>query len=138
MVLGVDPGETTGVSIVSGADVLLVDQLPTKTVHDGVLAIYALLESNPGITRLICEDYRVYEWEAQTHTWANLHTPKLIGAIECLCMCRDIPFSTRMAHDAKEFVTDEKLKMWKIYQHTANKQHGRDALRHAIYSILFD
>jgi hypothetical protein len=41
-----------------------------------------------------------------------------------------------MAHQAKGFVTDEKLKAWGFYQ--KGVRHARDSIRHACYFLLFD
>jgi hypothetical protein len=40
-----------------------------------------------------------------------------------------------MATKAKGFVTDRKLKAWKIYE--KNNSHARDSLRHAIFTQIF-
>lgn len=134
-VVGVDPGETTGICVFNGCELLGSDQLTTKGLEEGIDALAKYLRTNkPDIVSI--EDYRVYSWESDKHKWAALHTPKLIGAVYTICYLRDIPIKMRMAQAAKGFVTDEKLKAWGLYKKA--KRHSRDAMRHAIYSLIFE
>ena len=84
---------------------------------------------------MVCENYRVYGWLVQQHSWAELHTPKLIGAIACLAYISNTPIHYQMASEGKGWVTDTKLKEWNMYN--AGQKHARDAIRHACYYLLF-
>lgn len=134
-VVGIDPGETTGICCFEGPDLLDARQLKTKDAADGGAQILRYIkEWNPNV--LVVEDYRVYAWKTQDHTWASLHTPRLIGILEYIGQTECIPVVKRMAQQAKGFCTDDKLKAWGLYQ--KGQRHSRDAIRHAVYYLLFD
>lgn len=140
-VIGIDPGETTGICLFLGEKLIRAEQLRTKPLGDGITAIgdwvskhVHSVEGNP---QCYCsyEDYRIYDWKSNTHKWSELHTPKLIGAIECLMLQFGIPCESRMAVAAKGFFTDDKLREWGLYK--LAKRHSRDAIRHALYQMVF-
>jgi hypothetical protein len=148
-----DPGETTGMAVFRGPDfrLLLCGQLDTAELGRGVEALQELLRSVLGAqtsgveagaetgsprTYVVIEDYKVYGWKTEQHTWAELHTPKLIGAFVTLCIMYNLPYSMQMAVQAKQFCTDDKLKAWGLYK--PGLRHARDAIRHGIYFTLFD
>ena len=133
-VLGLDPGETTGMCLMTGEVLEEEAQLRTNNIEAGIHCLSEVLE-NYAPDVVAYEDYRVYAWEAEKHKWAALHTPKLIGALVTLCLLKEIPCYGRMAYAAKNFVTDEKLKAWGLY--TKGKKHTRDATRHAVYQLVF-
>jgi hypothetical protein len=86
-------------------------------------------------TEVVMEDYRVYAHRVQQHMGSALLTPRLIGAIENMCITIGIPYHKQMAGEAKQFVTDVKLKSWGMYP--AGLKHARDAIRHGCYYIIF-
>lgn len=133
-VLGLDPGETTGVCVMKGHELLHTEQLDTKNYNNSAKS-FNLLIKHWGINQIACEDYRVYAWESDKHKWANLHTPKLIGLILGVAWFNFVDVSLRMAIDAKQFVTDDKLEQWGLWQ--KGQRHARDAIRHAIYNQIF-
>lgn len=137
--LALDPGETTGWSLFEAhAD---CDDVVTMTMH-GQITCTPL---NTGIDRiehllkttqpnfLVYEQYRVYSWKSATHSWSELHTPKLIGAI--VTVARNIPQADQMAQVAKSFVTDDKLREWGYW--LPGMRHARDSIRHALYWLMF-
>ena len=142
LTLGIDPGGTTGVCAYEGINRLESSQLNTKTLDDGIRRLKSWLNSyyiaygGKQEIRIICEDYRVYSWHAEDHAWRELHTPKLIGAIHCICQeLSGIKLVYQMAQHGKSFITDDKLKAWGLYDE--GLQHARDANRHALNFILF-
>lgn len=133
-VVGIDPGETTGICCLQGGKFIAAEQLPTKELLPGIDEVAGWLkEYDPDV--VVMEDYRVYSWESDKHKWAALHTPKLIGAVHTICYYQRRPLTLRMAQAAKGFVTDKKLEEWGLYKKA--KRHSRDALRHAIYHLIF-
>ena len=132
--LALDPGETTGYAIFHEQELKEAGQQPTKDVGKAFLLIKRLVYDNK-ITDLVMEDYRIYAWKKESHTWASLHTPRLIGAIEGLCAEFEMQAHKQMAHTAKTFVNDNKLKAWDFW--LPGSPHARDAIRHGCYFILF-
>ena len=137
--LSIDPGETTGIAFFEFKwDIWHVKQWEEKTPDLTVTTsrfTEVLRDYDPDL--LVVEDYRVYSWKAKDHTWSDLHTPRVIAAIEVLAAQRGLsPVVKQMAQLAKGFCTDEKLKEWELY--VRGKKHARDAVRHACYFILFN
>lgn len=145
--LALDPGETTGYAIFYcvGWEVRLIKygQLPCTPLEKGIEAIREVIKETQQISsrdvpacdvRVVYEDYKVYAWKANAHSWESLHTPQLIGCIRMACKDNNIPVSTQMAQQPKGFVTDEKLHQWGFYQ--KGVKHARDAIRHGLYYLL--
>ena len=139
-ILAFDPGETTGFARFhpdgDGNITIFMAQLDTKDRSEGARTLKALMTSGPLLNPLVvCEDYRVYGHKAESHSWAGLHTPKLIGRIEQITDDFGIPMVTPMAGEAKGFATDELLKGWDLYE--PGMRHARDAVRHLVTRLFF-
>lgn len=141
-VIGIDPGETTGVCCFDDHKLVDARQLPTglmpmaaRTVREYIKE-YSSLSNTQRTVHIVMESYRVYSWKADEHAWAGLHTPRLIGAIELVCSDLGLSLKTQSAQQGKGFCTDDKLMAWGIYQEGA--RHARDAIRHACYYLLFE
>lgn len=141
-IMAFDPGETTGFCVFNGAELDEAKQLITKTVDDKTFNVLKdEFEVNTHkhalhpVDEVVIEDYRVYGWKTEEHSFAGLHTPKLIGMIITLCIIYKLPYTLRMAQPAKAFVTDQKLEDWKLYNE--GQRHSRDAMRHAIFQLCF-
>lgn len=132
--LCLDPGETTGWSVFQ--DGKLVDAGQAKTFENGWWEIHNLFKTACP-TMVIYENYRVYDHKLQRHANSEVYTLRLIGVIEYLCeIVFRIPYYNQMAHQAKGFVTDDKLKQWGMYM--IGLKHARDSIRHGAYFLLFD
>lgn len=151
-ILSLDPGETTGFAIWKKQDWLLDEggnptvkeplhcisfcgQLNTKTIREGFKSFGGLISTyRPDL--IVIEDYRVYGWKTEEHAWSNVHTIQLIGMIKGFCVqTPGTPFVLQSAQVAKQFCTDDKLEQWDYWK--VGMRHGRDAIRHGAYYILF-
>lgn len=137
--LSLDPGETTGYAIFDcqGYDIKLHEsgQLKCKPLDDGIDAITLVINTHkPKV--IVYEDYKVYGWKATQHSWAELHTPQLIGCIRMMSKIHSIPNYHQMAQHAKGFMTDDKLQQWGFY--IKGQKHTRDAIRHGLFYLLFN
>lgn len=131
--LALDPGETMGWALFEGCKLTAYDQVKLK--DDPFTPTIALFDKwQP--THVVAEDYKIYGWKAEKHSWSELFTPKLIGAVELLCAQRQLPLKKQMAQLAKGFCKDEKLTMWGIFP--TKQRHARDAIRHGAYYLIFD
>lgn len=132
--LVLDPGETTGWCLY--IDGKLHDQGQASTYALGWHEIHELFEQTRP-TMVLYENYRVYQHKLERHSNSEVYTIRLIGVIEYLCeVVWGIKHYNQMAHQAKGFVTDEKLKAWGYY--VTGKRHARDAIRHGCYFLLFN
>jgi hypothetical protein len=140
-ILALDPGETTGVAEFDGDNTILVYQQTTKEIGPsyewlkGRLEVLSWRGADPRQIYLRYEDYRVYEWKSADHSWSQIHTLRWIGAIQVAAHVTQTPNSCCMAQHAKGWWTDEKLKHFGIYP--TGLRHGKDALRHLLYYMLF-
>lgn len=131
-----DPGITTGWASFNNGELLDYGQLTTPHVilmYEGAKSLLPPYESMGG--HMCVEDYRIYKWHAKDHSWSDLQTPKNVGILELLASLYGIPLYLTMAQQPKAFVTDEKLVAWNLYQ--KGKRHALDAIRHAVYHMVF-
>lgn len=143
-IMAFDPGETTGACFMNGMT-LTSKQLstPPKDFMNSLATIEQYIMDREPPDVIVIEDYRVYGWAKDEHAWNSLHTPKLIGGMHAIIRDMwgvwgaEVPVILRMASEAKQFVTDDKLKSWGLYADTKSQCHARDAVRHAIYQKIF-
>lgn len=134
-VLSFDPGETTGWALLDKGELVecgqtLMDQFSFSQCDD-----LDTLIVDSGADVVVYESYRVYGWKADDHKWSEVHTAQVIGAIRQICVMNRIPYVKQTAQHAKNFCTDDKLKLWKLWQ--KGQRHARDAIRHASYFYIF-
>ena len=128
-ILAIDPGDTTGWA-------LFVDGTLAEWGHVG--GNFTTLETLIKTARpdvLVVEEYRIYGWRAKQHSWSDVPTLRLIGAIQMLAAQQRMPIVMQTAQQAKGFSEDEKLRAWNFYQ--TGMKHANDAIRHGCYYILF-
>jgi len=139
LTIGIDPGETTGLAIFRGIVLAETLQLSTPLMPTAAQYLSRWIDSwcnNKDIfTTLVMEDYRVYKWKTDSHAWAELHTPQLIGAIRFWALLKDYRLKLQTAQIGKGFCTDDRLQEWGFYQRGA--RHSRDAIRHACHWLMF-
>lgn len=136
--LSFDPGETTGVAHFHFTSLKGYHweawQVSTKGGGTGGKQLQQIVaQYSPDV--IICESYQVYKSKLKQHTFSDIHTLRLIGAIEFICDMLDMQPIMQTAHTAKGFCTDEKLKDWDMW--IKGEPHSRDAIRHACYFALF-
>ena len=134
--LCLDPGKTTGWCLFENGQLTTVDHVPDcyddKNVN--VVPLLKLIEDiQPDF--ILYEDYKVYSNKLDRHAFNPVFTVRLIGAIEAHAQMTGIKTHKQMASTAKSFVTDDKLKQWGFYE--KGLKHGRDAIRHGCYFLLF-
>lgn len=137
--LALDPGETTGWCVFDSEDgkhFHLVAQGQEKTweMDYAVSGLTGLIKQfKPD--HIVHELYAIYEWKSSDHSWSQVPTLRIIGCLETLCIQQNIPYSAQTAQIAKNFCTDDKLRMWNYYIKGA--RHARDAIRHGTYYLMF-
>ena len=133
--LAIDPGETTGVAVWDPSkQAILLLQVNTKDIGHGFDALFGiinfLVSDRPSLAHVRYEDYRVYGHMTSQHAFNNLHTARVIGAIEVACHLAQVTCDNVLAIHAKTFWTDQKLKMAEVYN--PGLKHARDAQRHLL------
>jgi len=161
----IDPGETTGVTLSRGLYLKEFKQVPTPgfklPFDNGVLSLHEQLRQIMCVEEIrlweeepydaleeldltiVVEDYRIYKWKTDEHTWSTVPTLRLIGAIEHFCSYWNLPLYKQTAYTGKSFWNDAKFEKYGIDKmlaesgsKTANR-HARDALRHALQFLTF-
>lgn len=138
-VVALDPGETTGACYFLGPDIQDARQIATKEMPLAAVAVREYIQDMFGghgpLDAVVIEEYRVYSWKAEDHSWQSMHTSRLIGAVQLICHDKGVPLFQQSAQNAKGFCTDDKLQAWGLWQ--KGERHARDAIRHAVYHMLF-
>lgn len=122
-----DPGETTGVAVVSRIGKPLCNE--TFWMWEGVKDI--LETYNPHV--VVIESFQLYPWKSKEQGFSTFPPVEVIGVIKYLCVMRGTPFVTQMP-TLKKFFTDARLKSYKAHHSVI---HARDAMRHALYYVVF-
>lgn len=140
-IIAIDPGETTGICAFDSGELISATQLDTASLSDAYysirqycVTIFSSDQLSPP-TKIVCEDYEIYAHKLKQHTWAKLHTPKVIGICAAIAYDLNSIFITRLASNPKSFVTDVYLRQNNLY--IKGKRHARDAVRHAIYEVIY-
>lgn len=134
-----DPGETTGYSSWTNSELVEAGQLATHTVKEAVPFLEQWIDHQIDYRLgsdhklVVMEEYRVYAWKTDDHAQSTMHTSRLIGAMESMCIRRGIPYVMQGAGMAKPYATDVKLKAWNFWQR--GERHARDAIRHGVYYL---
>ena len=142
--MGIDPGMTTGYCLFRKSSMELdgidayrlatsgVIKVNKQTGWDPIIDLIELMKPN----LIVCEDYKIYPNKQLEHVLSSVDTVRIIGAIEYACHHNGVPLVKQMASVHKGFVTDEKLKEWNLYK--GINRHARDAVKAAIYFLLFN
>ena len=146
-VIAIDPGMTTGycvfkyvgdsydsmVYLLRSSGVIHVNK---QTGWDPIIDLIQSYYRNEPNSVVVCEDYKIYPNKQLEHVLSSVDTVRIIGAIEFMCHHDNVPLVKQMASVHKGFVTDTKLKEWGLYK--GINRHSRDAVKAAIYFILFN
>jgi hypothetical protein len=131
--LCLDPGETTGIAVFDGSELVRAWQARTKTPAELLQFKRRILVRSWSL--LVYEGYRVYASKAEQHINSDVHTLRFIGMIETTAYEHQILLVKQMAGQVKGFFTDDKLQEWGFYQ--AAHRHANDAIRHGLYYLSF-
>ncbi len=122
-VLSLDPGITTGFATLDSSDAVIADHV--KTDHR---AFYDFLVGyNPDT--IVFERF-VYQRRDKVELWPV----EVIGVIRLFAEQFEIPLYAQTPSQAKNFMTDDKLKKMGLYE--AGLVHGMDAVRHLMYYLV--
>jgi serine/threonine protein kinase HipA of HipAB toxin-antitoxin module len=132
-VLGVDPGTTTGMSIVefgAGAPFhLWHTELPWPEAAAEAMRQIEHLERFPGSVA-VCEEYTLTARSAQRGQKGADDAMGMNGWIRGLCLFRDVDLAPSQKPAGKRSVTDDALKASGLW--LRGRRHANDATRHAL------
>jgi hypothetical protein len=134
LILGIDPGETTGCAILEVGSAnrvtLRAQAFTTKTVAEfsGLFNLKNLITSTPWDV-IALESFTPYAHKAQSLVGNKLWTSQLIGMIKLVAFDYGIDVKENNASRAKTLWPDAMLKNYGVY---SESKHVRDATRHAL------
>ena len=131
--LSVDPGEHIGLALWHG--VHLTQAAMLHEGHQENLAALDRLFVQHNFTTVIIESYHIYNSHLKQHTWSNVPTLRVIGALELLCVASQVHYYFQSAAMGKGFCTDTKLNAWGFGRFRS--VHTRDAIRHGCQYMIF-
>ena len=145
IILGVDPGETTGVfafTVLREADVVVPFLGPVAAqirggegVEEFVIGLLARTASEQ--RHLAVEQFVVGQRAARSRTpQAGAATRNLIGSLQAIARAHNVWWSLRPAATVKPWATDKRLDAAGLLAPTAGMRHSRDAARHALYAAV--
>lgn len=126
MILGVDPGTTTGLAFFNEGtrDIHMWAQQPAVTAVETVWESVGRGE----ISQLVCERYDITQ--DTLRVTRNADPYHVEGALKIHCAIHEVPFFQVSRADAKRFATDEKL--WTLGWFWKGQEHARDATRQLV------
>ena len=127
-ILGLDPGGTTGYSVIDVTPDLTVDLVVADQFHSTFSGLHNLFDLWGPFDMAIMEAFILYPWKAAAQSYSDMQTPRFIGAIEYFLWEKQLPVGFQNASQGKGFVTNDKLREWDLYQ--TSKKHSNDATRH--------
>lgn len=140
LVLGVDPGGTTGLCLVEIIDsktlpkVVATYQIPDWHGLDRIL-------DTPGISHVVAEDFRLFPGKAGSQVGSQFIAAKVIGVLEYLCEQRERrvilqPASVKVFFDNKKLMENGYVPTGKEHK-TTEWRHALDSIRHVLYWLHF-
>lgn len=129
VLLSLDPGGTTGWSLFKNGKLVDGGQVKGSNLEMEKL----IVQMKPSV--IVCEAFLLYPWKAKSLAWSSLQTSQLIGAIKLIGRQQRVRIVEQGANLAKNFCSDDLLKMWRMYSPT--KRHMNDSIRHGAYYLLF-
>lgn len=83
------------------------------------------------IKRIVCEDFRIYPWEAENLAFDPVRTARVIGAITFMCRLLDVPLIFQGANikSAAQAAGAEEL----YYRPLKENRHQNDAIQHFVF-----
>lgn len=164
MIIGIDPGVTTGVAVASLrgkevgslADVLLemgqlsygfsgngTDIIASASAEEGEAKVATEIASlvrtavlHGSRVVLVIEDFVVRRFDSSREFLSPVRiTARIQQELFNDTMCEGVTVVMQSPSDAKQTCTDERMKKWGIQPKTRKDRHGLDAARHCVLFI---
>ncbi len=132
IVLGIDPGNTTGVAIIRYKDGEF--NLQRSCVIVAHIDIWRFL-NEIDIDRIVMESFHLYENRARAQVNSSFYTVEVIGIVKLHAQLRDIPLKLQTAQYGKSVWDDKHLKKFNLWPTGPSAKHERDAIRHVATNL---
>ncbi len=132
LVLGIDPGNTTGIAIIRYENGSFNLQR-SEIIRDHLNMWHLLYEIN--IDRIVMESFHLYENRARAQVNSSFYTVEVIGIVKLWCQIHDCPLKLQTAQYGKSVWDDKHLKKFGLWPTGPNARHERDAIRHVATNL---
>lgn len=146
LVLGVDPGKTTGWAVACPTD----EGRGVRAIGHGYFSLQLQLEYNQleldaflrhaermlsvlDLTAIACEDYVITPGTIKKSRGERAWSLEGIGVLRYLAAKANVPFVLQKPAAVKPLVTDHQLRRLGLW--LPGKDHARDGMRHAVYHL---
>lgn len=142
MVLGVDPGVTTGLAVVDGSGrVRKAMQVTVGDFDDAAVEslVDVLRAQSRGVEVVVCEDWRLYPAKGLALGGDSLVAAQIVGivrALGALNMLGGVESRARVVLQPPTIKQASWLDRWLSRQGTDLRRHEKDAARHALYWLV--
>jgi len=128
--LTVDPGESTGWSVWEDKELVDAGTTPMMEFADDVWN-----EKFGKIDRIVCEDWRIYPWEAKKGSlnWDQCRTARLIGVLAFIARLRDHSFILQPAAIKERAIAGGAKELF--YRPLHENRHQNDAIMHGWFFV---
>lgn len=135
VVLGIDPGETTGLCALEFSDGRLTNYWICQCNLDSATSVAKLFAEQRYASTLWCTEKFVVSNRAgrSSSSKAGANTRDLVGRLLAIAEMREEPFYTRSASEVKTWATNNRLKSAGI---APVGGHSADAARHALFAAV--
>lgn len=132
MIVGFDPGLTTGVAIYdeNKHDFIELKQIPIDKSYQVIDTIVTI---QPSV--VVVEKFVLYPWRAKMQGWSDLPAVQIIGVIKTVCDHLNIPLKFQYANQRK-FVPQAVVDKTSMRELGKKQEHARDAALHVLYYVM--
>jgi hypothetical protein len=89
---GFDPGNTTGIALVDGEEILEMLMLPFDDCLEWILQY-----DWSNVSTIVCEDFRLFRNKAQKQVGSDFQSVQIIGALKIISKKYEIPLIMQMS-----------------------------------------
>lgn len=147
--LCVDPGESTGWSLWRGPN--LIDAGTTELWAMGQSVFVAMFRPEEadligdelaikfqGITKIVCEDWRLYPWEVEAGNldWDQCRTARLIGALTLIAQQANLQWFLQPAKIKEHAMAAGAKHLFLKPLH--ENRHANDSIMHGVYHLAVE
>lgn len=138
LILSIDPGETSGFSLMKHSEKLNYNKKDRDLIvnvgeKSGYKGFDSLIENyEPDL--IVYEEFKLYPWKAKQKSWSTFPTVEVIGVLKYIAEQKNVKIIGQGA-DTKTYFDDKKLKWCGVYK--GYSAHERDAIRHGLFYLEF-
>ncbi len=129
MLMGVDPGGTTGVAVFDEDSVRFTKLLEVK--FDEIGRMFDIIGTyKPSV--VVIEAFKLYPWRAKTMSWNSMAAAQVIGVVKACCIEQRIPIVEQPA-SVRKTIAEPAIQRTGLVNLGRGKRHAKDAALHVLW-----